>query len=34
LVFGLSFGYPDLAAPVNTCATERASVADAVKFHV
>jgi nitroreductase len=33
LVFGLSFGYPELDAPVNACVTDRATVADAVTFH-
>ena len=33
LVFGLSFGYPDPDAPVNTCATDRAALSDAVTFH-
>jgi nitroreductase len=33
LVFGISFGYPDPDAPVNTCVTDRATVADSVVFH-
>jgi|TARA_R110002072_G_scaffold297433_2_gene470261 nitroreductase len=33
LVFGMSFGYPDLKAPANACVTDRAAVADAVAFH-
>ena len=33
LVFGISFGYPDLDAPVNSCATDRADLADVVTFH-
>ncbi len=33
LLFGLSFGYPDTDAPVNTCHTERASLYDTVVFH-
>ena len=33
LVFGLSFGYPDPDAPANTCATDRAALADTVTFH-
>lgn len=33
LLFGLSFGYPDPDAAVNTCTTDRAAVADAVTFH-
>jgi nitroreductase len=33
LLFGISFGYPETDAPVNRCATDRASVADAVIFH-
>ena len=33
LVFGISFGYPDPDAPVNTCATDRAALADLVTFH-
>ncbi len=33
LVFGLSFGYPDPAAPANACATDRADLADTVSFH-
>jgi hypothetical protein len=33
LVFGLSFGYPDPDAPVNTCATDRATLSDTVTFH-
>ena len=33
LLFGLSFGYPDPAAPVNACATGRATVDDVVVFH-
>ena len=33
LVFGISFGVPDMNAPVNRCATDRASLADCVHFH-
>ena len=33
LLFGISFGYPNADAAVNRCATDRASVADAVTFH-
>jgi nitroreductase len=33
LVFGISFGYPDLDAPINSCATSRADLADVVTFH-
>jgi nitroreductase len=33
LLFGISFGYPDPDAPVNRCATDRASLADCVHFH-
>ena len=33
LVFGLSFGYPDPDAPVNTCATDRVALSDTVTFH-
>ncbi len=33
LVFGISFGYPDPGAPVNTCATDRAALVDLVTFH-
>ena len=33
LLFGISFGYPEVEAPVNRCATDRASVADTVTFH-
>ena len=33
LLFGISFGYPDPDAPVNTCSTDRAAVVDAVTFH-
>jgi nitroreductase len=33
LLFGLSFGYPDLDDPVNACTTDRASLPDAVTFH-
>ncbi|MCX2976135.1 nitroreductase [Candidatus Marimicrobium litorale] len=33
LIFGISFGYPDLDAPANACNTDRAGVADAVTFH-
>jgi len=33
LVFGMSFGYPDPDAPANTCATDRAALADSVTFH-
>ena len=33
LIFGISFGYPDMDAPANACNTNRASVADAVTFH-
>ena len=33
LIFGISFGYPDMDAPANACNTDRAGVADAVTFH-
>ena len=33
LLFGLSFGYPEEDAPVNTCRTDRATLADIVHFH-
>ena len=33
LVFGLSFGYPDMGDPANTCVTDRAALADTVTFH-
>lgn len=33
LVFGLSFGYPDTAALVNDCLTDRSDLADTVSFH-
>ncbi|MDH5173015.1 MAG: nitroreductase family protein, partial [Gammaproteobacteria bacterium] len=33
LLFGISFGYPDPDAPVNRCATDRAALADCVRFH-
>ncbi len=33
LLFGISFGYPDPAAEVNQCTTERAELAAAVQFH-
>lgn len=33
LVFGISFGYPDLDDPVNACLTDRAALPDAVTFH-
>lgn len=33
LLFGLSFGYPDAAAPANRCATDRADLSDTVTFH-
>ena len=33
LLFGISFGYPDPAAPANTCTTDRAALADTVTFH-
>jgi nitroreductase len=33
LVFGISFGYSDADAPVNSCATARADLADVVTFH-
>ena len=33
LLFGISFGFPDPDAPVNRCATDRASLADCVHFH-
>jgi nitroreductase len=33
LLFGISFGRPDPDAPANTCATDRAALADAVTFH-
>ena len=33
LLFGISFGRPDPDAPVNSCATDRAGLADVVSFH-
>jgi nitroreductase len=33
LLFGISFGYTDRAAPVNQCRTNRATVNDYVVFH-
>lgn len=33
LVFGVSFGYPDMADPVNSCVTDRAADTAAVTFH-
>lgn len=33
LMFGISFGYPDLDVPVNACVTDRAPLADTVHFH-
>jgi nitroreductase len=33
LIFGVSFGYPDMDDPSNTCVTDRALPADAVAFH-
>ena len=33
LLFGLSFGYPDPAAAVNDCTTDRAALSDTVIFH-
>ncbi len=33
LLFGISFGYPDPDAPINGCATDRATLADCVQFH-
>jgi nitroreductase len=33
LLFGISFGYPDPDAPINRCATDRATLADCVQFH-
>lgn len=33
LVFGISFGYPEAEAPVNSCTTDRASLSDIVTFH-
>lgn len=33
LLFGISFGYPDLDDPVNDCLTDRAALPDAVTFH-
>ncbi|MDC0361519.1 nitroreductase [Halioglobus sp.] len=33
LIFGISFGYPDLDSPANACNTDRARVAEAVTFH-
>lgn len=33
LLFGISFGVPDPDAPVNQCATDRASLPDCVHFH-
>jgi nitroreductase len=33
LLFGISFGIPDPDAAVNRCATDRAALADTVRFH-
>ncbi|MFT6163786.1 MAG: nitroreductase [Zhongshania aliphaticivorans] len=33
LLFGLSFGYEDTSDPVNSCRTERAALADCVRFY-
>lgn len=33
LVFGISFGYPDIKAPINSCTTSRADLSDLVTFH-
>ncbi len=33
LLFGISFGVPDPDAPVNSCTTNRAALADCVHFH-
>ncbi|MDX1733126.1 MAG: nitroreductase [Halioglobus sp.] len=33
LLFGISFGYPDMDDPSNSCLTDRAGNADAVSFH-
>lgn len=33
LLFGISFGYPEEDAPVNSCVTDRAALADTVTFH-
>ncbi|MCL4106660.1 UNVERIFIED_CONTAM: hypothetical protein GTU68_009794 [Idotea baltica] len=33
LLFGISFGYPEQDAAINTCATDRAAVSDLVSFH-
>jgi hypothetical protein len=33
LMFGISFGYPDPDAAVNNCVTDRAALADTVRFH-
>ena len=33
LLFGLSFGYPDPDAPVNSCVTERAPLESVVTYH-
>jgi nitroreductase len=33
LVFGLSFGYPEVDAPVNQCQTDRAALEDIVTFY-
>ena len=33
LLFGLSFGYPDPDAPVNSCVTDRAPLESVVTFH-
>ncbi len=33
LVFGISFGYPQAGAPVNSCSTDRAALSDVVTFH-
>lgn len=33
LVFGISFGYPDTDAPINSCSTSKAALAEIVTFH-
>jgi len=33
LLFGISFGYPEVEAPINACDTDRAAIGDLVTFH-
>jgi nitroreductase len=33
LIFGLSFGYPDWEASVNSAVTDRASASDLIHYH-